>query len=285
LALPDIIVDAAQGNALSYTYVANLPGITSSADNTLSGFIQVALPSAEIVSETGRSFCEGDSLPLSVFSRDSLVAFEWSSGQTGDSIRYGAAATASVVVSDTNGCQASDTFEVTRFELPDAGFTSTVENQAVDVVAKDRTLEAFTWSFGDGQFATGERARNVYAQQGEFTITLEATTVAGCVDSSSQTINIVATGIADWLAETDFAVYPNPFEGKAQIGFSLNRPQKVMIRLVNANGQMVGMVHDSRLSAGRHQLSLNGSALPAGYYFLQVQMGGRSAVMQLQRRR
>jgi hypothetical protein len=72
---------------------------------------------------------------------------------------------------------------------------------------------------------------------------------------------------------TSLHVYPNPFNPVATISFDL--PREVTGRLVvyDELGREAATLMNGRLSAGHHQMQLNGSAWSSGVYFVQLNAG------------
>jgi thiol-disulfide isomerase/thioredoxin len=66
--------------------------------------------------------------------------------------------------------------------------------------------------------------------------------------------------------------YPNPFNGQTVVPFSLTRDGVVDLTLFDLAGRKIADVANSRMTAGRHQVTLNAGALmmPNGIYTLQL---------------
>ncbi|MDX1419636.1 MAG: FG-GAP-like repeat-containing protein [Rubricoccaceae bacterium] len=65
-------------------------------------------------------------------------------------------------------------------------------------------------------------------------------------------------------------VYPNPARGAARVALSLGAAQAVRVEAYDALGRRVAVLHEGQLAAGPHELTLDGSSLPAGVYVLRV---------------
>ena len=72
------------------------------------------------------------------------------------------------------------------------------------------------------------------------------------------------------------AIYPNPFQGSARVGFALAEGAAVTIHVVDVLGRRVATVADGYYSAGSHQADIAGEALSAGLYMLQYTVDGES---------
>jgi hypothetical protein len=69
-------------------------------------------------------------------------------------------------------------------------------------------------------------------------------------------------------------LYPNPTKGISQCSFHISQYQKVTIEIFEMNGRKVVSILDDYLYAGHHQVQLDVSALPSGYYLVRLQAGG-----------
>jgi len=71
-------------------------------------------------------------------------------------------------------------------------------------------------------------------------------------------------------------VYPNPFTLSATMAFELPRAAMVRIELYNTLGQRTGVLIDgATMSAGSHQITLDGSQLTSGMYFVSLEADGQ----------
>ncbi|MFO7613456.1 MAG: T9SS type A sorting domain-containing protein [Bacteroidales bacterium] len=68
--------------------------------------------------------------------------------------------------------------------------------------------------------------------------------------------------------------YPNPFTTQFSLGFELPSDGQVAIQLFDQCGRMVNQINHSSLSAGTHQLQIDGSTLAPGIYFYHVSVMG-----------
>jgi hypothetical protein len=65
-------------------------------------------------------------------------------------------------------------------------------------------------------------------------------------------------------------VYPNPVSSSAVISFSLDREQKVSLRIFDVNGRIVLTLADRIFEAGENKVLCNTEQVEAGIYFLQM---------------
>lgn len=69
---------------------------------------------------------------------------------------------------------------------------------------------------------------------------------------------------------------PNPFSQSTEITYYLPESGKVGFKVFNAFGQEVLSIEDNQQDKGNHTLQLNQDMLPAGVYFYQISVSGKS---------
>lgn len=79
-------------------------------------------------------------------------------------------------------------------------------------------------------------------------------------------------------------VSPNPFSMVCSVGFHLPRAQSVTIALYDVLGQKAHTLIEGRMSAGDHNVTIPGTAIRPGVYFLRLNAGGSALVRQVVRR-
>ncbi len=65
--------------------------------------------------------------------------------------------------------------------------------------------------------------------------------------------------------------YPNPFNPSTTITYTLNRAERVTLRVYDAQGRLVQTLVDGTQPAGPHALSFDAGHLPSGAYFYRLQ--------------
>jgi hypothetical protein len=96
------------------------------------------------------------------------------------------------------------------------------------------------------------------------------------------TFNSDATPVADFTAPTAFAVggcWPNPFGPRTTIGYSLPRDCRAVIRVFNANGQLVRSLGADHRTTGHYDVAWDGRSdsgedLPSGVYLCRLVADG-----------
>ncbi len=62
-------------------------------------------------------------------------------------------------------------------------------------------------------------------------------------------------------------IYPNPFNGAANISFNLTRSADIVINVFDILGRKRGTIVEGQFAVGNHRISLDASAWPSGIYF------------------
>ena len=75
--------------------------------------------------------------------------------------------------------------------------------------------------------------------------------------------------------------YPNPFNNITNIWFSLDFEAMAHLALYDISGRKVMNLVDSKFSAGKHSVALNGNPLAAGVYLLRLDSAGRTATQKV----
>lgn len=75
-------------------------------------------------------------------------------------------------------------------------------------------------------------------------------------------------------AFTFHPMFPNPSHSTIQIPFSLERAQKISIRVLDVSGKELARIDSAKYSPGQHQISWSTAQLAKGTYFVEVQGGG-----------
>lgn len=83
---------------------------------------------------------------------------------------------------------------------------------------------------------------------------------------------------------SDFEVsqnYPNPFNPSTTISFYIPRASNVQLSVFDVTGRVVQSISMGMVSAGQHQVTINGSDLPSGIYFYRLTAGTYQATKRM----
>ncbi len=105
-------------------------------------------------------------------------------------------------------------------------------------------------------------------------------TLNGEQDVYYSTITPPTTGISSALNETSvmhISAYPNPFREQATIEYFLPRSDFARVSLVDICGREIKTLVSGYQASGNHQVKLDGTGIPRGYYFVKVVEGTQSS--------
>jgi hypothetical protein len=119
---------------------------------------------------------------------------------------------------------------------------------------------------------------------GETTVLESDRSIPITLNSGSQkkfllTATIEITGIKEKpLSFGIRSVSPNPFNPVTRIGFEIEKPGNVRIRVYSVTGQLIDTLHNSPMSPGRHNISWDAGKHSSGVYFIRIENNGRKDV-------
>lgn len=92
---------------------------------------------------------------------------------------------------------------------------------------------------------------------------------------------IVPTGSPPATALQLHPVYPNPFNPRTTVAFDLPESQRARVAIYSLDGQLVAVLADAQLSAGKHALvwagvDANGQTVASGVYICRLESAGRT---------
>lgn len=164
--------------------------------------------------------------------------------------------------------------------------------------AAENDLIAGTWGFGAYRWENpaSSGANQQLALKGSqvmfVSVSPSGMMAAGASDGAFTLLQVgsgaSATDIAGEPAgvPTSFTLdqnYPNPFNPQTSIGFSIERPQHVSLRVFDGLGREVSVLVNGTLGAGHHTVSFSAGGLPSGTYLyrLRTEAGSITRVMAL----
>lgn len=110
----------------------------------------------------------------------------------------------------------------------------------------------------------------VWAAGEEGTI-LQNKTMTGAEGSISEVANEPSHLLLKYSLDQN---YPNPFNPSTVIEFTTENYGHVTIKVFDLLGREVADIFDKEISAGRHKITFNASALPSGTYIYRLEAGG-----------
>ncbi len=94
----------------------------------------------------------------------------------------------------------------------------------------------------------------------------------------------ISTSTDDITADkqTEFYIYPNPFNNNLNIDYTLEQSSDIRISFFNALGQEVIVLKDEvNLAAGKHSVSIDGISLEPGMYFCKFETQNQTSIRKI----
>jgi len=142
--------------------------------------------------------CSGNSIGL-IAGDTEAVDYLWNTGETDSTIIVNTTGTYYIDVVNANGCEASDTIDVTIIgDAPTvipAISTTVCQNEEISYQDQSTTSDgsniiSWNWDFGDGGLATDEQGSYSYTNNGAFNVSLSVETSAGCFNDTTVSITV-----------------------------------------------------------------------------------------------
>lgn len=221
------------GNLIPGMHTVIVSSIGSACSDTLN--VTIIEPTILSISVSDLSMCIGDLTSLSATSSGGTqpYVFVWenSLGQSQNPIDLTATQTETftVVVTDLNGCELSDSVTLTALEIPIASFTLDLDEACLRPSysftfqnTSTPTGGSVNWDFGDNSFGTGNTTSHTYLSPGVYSVSINIISPNGC---------------SNVHVETDLiTVFPNP---TADFTFAPN-----IISTLNSNVQFIDLSYD-----------------------------------------
>lgn len=167
-----------------------------------------------------------------------------------------------VTVTDANGCEVSESYEIIEPEEELVDFEYT--DMGLEVVFTNNSSAGdYLWDFGDGSQSDEANPTHSYSESGEYTVCL--TLLSDCGDQTDcQDVNIVLTGVENMEGISFVELFPNPALNHIWI-----QPKTVgsfTIRFHNAAGQLV----DVMAISGRRVIDVSNWEMGVYYYTIET---------------
>lgn len=180
--------------------------------------------------------CEGNTLKL-LSEAENAASYLWSTGETTPEIILNSSGEYSVIAINENGCEYKDTVQITiigeapivDFDIPSEVYTNLPFEFQENSTVNGSNVTSWNWDFGNNDILTTANGTYTYFEAGNYTITLEVETEAGCLNSSSQDISVIAYPAVELVAPlnnyvgevTDIQLEWNPHELSDQYVFQV----------------------------------------------------------------
>ncbi|NTW31301.1 MAG: PKD domain-containing protein [Bacteroidetes bacterium] len=238
------------------------------------------------------SICEGDSVQF-INNSANATSYLWNfqggepsqSSETSPVIRFGSGGTYNIQLTAIgSGSTDITTQQLTVNFLPVADFSAANTSITIPALAmfanNSYHASSYLWNFGDGSTSTEENPWHSYTTEGIYTVTLIAYNALCGSDTLVKNDYLSVKrgeGITEHTIFSDISIQPNPFSDNVLLTFSLDKPQNIMISLIDILGREI-VLNQKLYSTGKHEINLSSAFvdLSKGAYTLKLSVGKTS---------
>ncbi|MEM6800718.1 MAG: T9SS type A sorting domain-containing protein [Bacteroidota bacterium] len=206
--------------------------------------------------------------------------FLWSTGENSQQITVSSSGLYSVIVSNTNNCQAVDTIGIAITPNPVAMFS--VADTVIGGVSRrvnfvnQSSFGSYLWRFGDGNSSSAFNPSYTYADTGTYCVDLIVADLQNNCGSDTLTKCIVVLqyplSISNEEFPTSVILAPNPAENILSLEFESSLAGDTQLDLFNLSGQLI-QSKDLKISRSGQIEQLDVSHIPRGIYLLRLRNG------------
>ncbi len=259
------------------SYVVSLTVTNNCGAFTFEQTVVVATPPTAAFSASPTTGCAPLTVQFTNQSSANATSFLWefpggtpaTSTAASPAVLYSMAGAYSVTLTATNAAGSATAVQtnlVVVNTVPTANFTFSATGGTVVFTSTVSGATSLGWKFGDGATSNEKDPTHTYATSGVYQVVLQATNDCGTTTVTKEiNVVIVATGEA---AANEFAVFPNPTDGRFFIKTAGNPFKIAQIRVADALGRVVLF---EKNPAGQ-EFSIPDEAA-AGSYFLDITTG------------
>lgn len=264
--------------ATSGTYTVSLiVSNVNGTDTASQPFTVTVVPQPVANAGTDMSACPGDTL---FFNASGGTSFSWfpTAGldDPNSATPYHVVSgnrTYVLTVTDANGCQDTDTLNITQLSVPSvwAGQDQTVMFPNDSVQLGGTGADTYLWTPATGLSCTTCPDPKAYPAT-TTVYTLTGTNLNGCSRSDNATVTVAIVGVDDPSNGNIVLnpVSPNPVADRAEISYQLPASMQVSIDMVDLRGKIVATFHNGVAEAGLHKIQWDRGTLASGMYLLRM---------------
>jgi hypothetical protein len=280
--------NGASGNSINVSDGGNyfVTVTTTSGCTAVSNNIAIAVvgPTAPIVSFTGSNiFCEGGSVTLnSNVSSGNNWYFNGVliPGATGNT--YVANQTGNYTSQLTGqGCVANSNL-ISVIVNPKPIASAGIASQNIGAVTFSNNSTNYSsslWNFGDNTSNSSiTNPFHQYLADGTYNVVLTVTNSCGST-STEITVTILGTAIEELESQTNFAIYPNPFQSNITLSNSNSNSMVGIVTIFDATGKAIS--YESLNIGPGNNLQMNVENLAKGIYFIEVKTNEYNKTLKL----
>ena len=253
-------------NAGSYTVI-----VTDASSCQATKNVTITQPDAITFNPTVANVnCHGDntgSIALSVLGGTSPYGYSWANGGASSSTNNVLAGSYAVTVTDSKGCSATSSIQVTQpntalavtcSSTPSNGSTGT----ATGLPTGGTTPYTYIWS--NGQFTS--------TITGLATGAYSVTVVDGKNCSVTSTVTVFETGINQVNnVISNVSLFPNPANDVVHVVVELNSPQALQFNVFDITGRLIDTHTEASANSINYELDVK--ALASGVYVMEITAG------------
>jgi len=194
--------------------------ITDSDSCTSSTFREIIILANPIADFTFTSACNQEAVDFFDLSSpnggNSLVSWYWDFGDPASGVNNtstlqdpshifttGGTFSVLMIISNTDGCTDSITYDVNVNSLPDVQITTDSDTVCVDAISNfygsgSANIVTWFWTFGDGGTSVLQNPQHAYASPGTYQVTLTGMDDAGCDSTTTHSITVNPPPSADF---------------------------------------------------------------------------------------
>ena len=179
------------------------------SDRTMFSVTVNPLPTAPIITSTATELCAGGAITLT---SSASTGYEWSTGETTQSITVTSAGTYSCVVFNASGCVSAESNIITITDA--APIDDTISELTTGILTANETGASYQWYACPNTLLSGETNQDFEPTAlGDYKVEI---TVGACVvESACYTVTTLDTKSFD--SNVTFVIYPNPTNGLLNI--------------------------------------------------------------------
>lgn len=227
------------------------------------------------------SICDGDSILLSA--QPGASTYQWSTGETSKDIYADQDGDYHVTLSDTLGCEVSDTVNVNVTASPTPDFDTSGDLVLYNnITFNDQSstgVSSWLWNFGDGNTSTQQNPTHAYVATDTFNVCLTVSDGV-CSRTTCKPIFIdLFSGIYGYHPGIDLKAYPNPATDVVNLELDLPVIAPVEVSITDLQGRT--LISESWGEGQTFTRTLSVENLNAGIYILMIEVGEQPLYLKL----
>ena len=231
------------------------------------------------------TLCRGQSVVLTARGGTS---YNWApatalSATTGDSVRANPSTSTTYTVSSTTpgGCQFTDSVQILVPAVLIPSFTYHISRDTVTFNSDSSGghIRSYFWNFGNSDTNTLPNPKYIYHNSdSSYRVCLTIADNFGCAYTYCRTLRIMASGILIIPAQTEWDIYPNPFNDELNINSKTGHTSIQCIEMYDMLGRAI---IEPQLNTMNTTIRLNVSNLAKGIYQLKIKATNAEYVMKV----